>query len=108
MIENTKRLYQNPLYSGLNQEDFLKLILNEIDSSSYQINLSKNGDPCGDLFNSMNEDCLVEFSASMAVAAVVGIFTSFGVGTAIAGGIALVRFSECNKGAQAAADDCRG
>lgn len=109
IIENTRILYNNPKYNSLNQDEFLVLIKNEISNQfeKKQIFLQKVADPCLDAFNNANEECLVDFAASAATVGVVGLFTTFGVGTLIGGGIALIRFGECNKSAQADLADCR-
>ncbi|RKE94652.1 hypothetical protein [Ichthyenterobacterium magnum] len=108
IIENTKILYNNPKYNSLNQEEFLTLITNEINSQLQNKQIfSKKSDSCLDTFNSANESCLKSFGASLATVGVVGLFTSFGVGSLIGGGIALIRFGECNKSAQADLADCR-
>ena len=107
VFENTKMLYNNPKYSSLNEDEFLSLITNEIEVQfGNKLFLSKSSS-CSSEFNSANESCLKSFGASLATVAVVGLFTSFGVGSLIGGGIALVRFGECNKGAQADLSECR-
>ena len=70
-------------------------------------NFSQRAASCLSDFNSANEDCLTSFAASAATVGVIGLFTSFGVGSLIGGAIALVRFGECNKSAQADLADCR-
>lgn len=108
IIENTRILYNNPKYNSLNQEEFTTLIKNEIVSQFENKQLfSRQSSSCLDTFNSANESCLKSFGASLATVGVVGLFTSFGVGSLIGGGIALIRFGECNKSAQADLADCR-
>lgn len=108
IIENTRILYNNPKYNSLNQEDFSTIITNEVRTqfSNKQI-LLRNGDPCLPAFNSANEACLSNLGASLATVGVIGLFTSFGVGSLIGGGIALLRFRQCNLSAQADLADCR-
>jgi hypothetical protein len=107
VFENTKMLYNNPKYSSLNEDEFLNIITNEIEVQfSNKLFLSKSSS-CLSEFNSANESCLKSFGASLATVAVVGLFTSFGVGSLIGGGIALVRFGQCNKGAQVDLSECK-
>lgn len=109
IIENTKTLYNNPDYNSLNQQELLVLITNEINNQFVNAQLfSRNGDRYLDAFNRANESCLTSFGASLATVGVVGLFTSFGASSLIDGGIALIRFGECNKSAQAVLADCRG
>ena len=108
IIENTRILYNNPKYTSLNQEEFLALIKNEISNQFEKKQIfSQKTDPCKEAFDSANEECLTDFAASAATVGVVGLFTTFGVGTLIGGGIALIRFRQCNKSAQADLADCR-
>lgn len=110
MIKNAKIFYNNPEYNSFSQDELLDVVTNEI-----KIQLENNGTnlftksnvPCLAAFNSANEDCLTALVASLATATVVGLFTSFGVETAITGGIALLQFGECNEDAQANLADCR-
>lgn len=112
LIENTRILHNNPEYNSLNEEDFTNLIKDAISSQfNYNRIFAKNArasDPCLDAFNSANGDCLLEFTLSAGTVGVVGLFTTFGVGTLIGGAVALIRFGECNKSAQADLADCRG
>lgn len=107
LIENTRILYNNPKYNSLNQEEFLTLVTDEIkskiDNESIFSRISKD---CEAIFDAANEECLKDFAAAVATLGVVGLFTSFGVGSLIGGGIALIRFGECNKSAQADFEDC--
>lgn len=107
-IENTRILHNNPKYNSLNQEEFLTLITNEIKSQFDNAStFSKKSNDCDSEFDEANEDCLIDFAASAATVGVVGLFTSFGIGSLIGGGIALIRFGECNESAQDALADCQ-
>lgn len=106
--ENTKKLFNNPKYNSLNEEEFLLIITNEIKNQfnkqpliAYRIN------DCDEAFDEANGECLEEFAAAAATVGVIGLITTFGVGSIIGGGIALIRFGECNKNAQAELAACR-
>tara|TARA_B110001450_G_C17350916_1_gene371472 strand:- start:140 stop:571 length:432 start_codon:yes stop_codon:yes gene_type:complete len=108
IIENTRILYNNPKYNSLNQEEFLSVIKGEISNQfENKQKFSQRAASCLSDFNSANEDCLTDFAVSAATVGVIGLFTSFGVGSLIGGAIALVRFGECNKSAQGDLADCR-
>ena len=111
IIENTRILYNNPEYSSLTQKEFLNLIKNsisdEFENPKIILQSAKTSNSCLDAFNSANEKCLLEFTLSAGTVGVVGLFTTFGIGTLIGGGVALIRFGECNKNAQAVLEDCR-
>lgn len=101
IVENTKILHNNPQYNSLNQEKFLTLISDEINAqfNDEQI-LYRNLNSCRDVFEKANKECLKDFASAIAVIGVVGLLTTFGVGSLIGGSIALIRFGECNKRAQ--------
>jgi len=108
IIENTKMLYNNPQYNTLNQEEFSTLITNEIKTKfDNELILLQKSNDCDAAFDAANEQCLIDFGASVATVGVVGLFTSFGVGSLIGAGIALIQFGECNESAQADLADCR-
>jgi hypothetical protein len=108
IIENTRILYNNPKYNSLNQEEFLSVIKGEIsDQFENKQNFSQRTASCLGAFNTANRGCLRSFAASAATVGVIGLFTSFGVGSLIGGAIALVRFGECNESAQAVLSACR-